>query len=172
MLPFAELWARDGIPVVFYDQLGCAASTHLPEKAGDESFWNEDLFVLELNTVLDYLKLRSGFHLLGQSWGGRFGAAFASNQPEGLQRLVIAGSVASCDIGTQAFQQLRAELPDNHREAIAESERSGGKAETPEIQEAKNYFIKTYMCRTEPPPPELISTFKYLNEDKTVYEAM
>ncbi|CAJ2509846.1 Uu.00g057460.m01.CDS01 [Anthostomella pinea] len=38
LLTFADLWWDDGLPVVFYDQIGCASSTHLPQKAGDQSF--------------------------------------------------------------------------------------------------------------------------------------
>src|ERR1700727_229177 len=49
LLPFGRLWQQFGIPVVFYDQIGCAASTHLPQTAGDESFWQESLFLAELD---------------------------------------------------------------------------------------------------------------------------
>src|SRR3569833_907741 len=71
LLSFSELWSLYGLPVIFYDQIGCGASTHLPETAGDTSFWQEALFVAELDNLLDHLKLRDGpgFHLLGQSWG-------------------------------------------------------------------------------------------------------
>lgn len=72
LLPFAELWPQYGLPVIFYDQIGCASSTHLPQTAGDKEFWQEALFIAELNNLLDCLHLRvgPGFHLLGQSWGG------------------------------------------------------------------------------------------------------
>lgn len=54
-----------------YDQIGCGRSTHLPEKLGDEAFWSVELFVRELDNLIYYLGLReTGFHLLGQSWGG------------------------------------------------------------------------------------------------------
>lgn len=29
LLTFADLWRDYGLPVVFYDQIGCASSTHL-----------------------------------------------------------------------------------------------------------------------------------------------
>jgi pimeloyl-ACP methyl ester carboxylesterase len=80
LLPFGCLWQQYRIPVILYDQIGCAASTHLPQKAGDESFWQETLFLAELDNLLDALNLRSGpgFYILGHSWGGRIAAAFAS----------------------------------------------------------------------------------------------
>lgn len=72
LLSFAELWPKYGLPVIFYDQIGCASSTHLRDTAGDKEFWQESLFITELNNLIDALKLRNGpgFHLLGQSWGG------------------------------------------------------------------------------------------------------
>ena len=58
LLPFERIWQDYRIPVVFYDQIGCAASTHLRDKAGDEAFWSDELFFAELDNLLDALKLR------------------------------------------------------------------------------------------------------------------
>jgi L-proline amide hydrolase len=70
LLPFGRLWHQFGIPVVFCDQFGCAASTHLHQTSGNESFWQESLFVAELDNLLDFLYLRDGpgYHILGHSW--------------------------------------------------------------------------------------------------------
>lgn len=64
LLSFADLWPRYGIPVIFYDQIGCASSTHHPQLAGNKSFWQVSLFIAELNNLIDHLELRNGFHLL------------------------------------------------------------------------------------------------------------
>ncbi|RYP75943.1 hypothetical protein DL769_003709 [Monosporascus sp. CRB-8-3] len=57
-----------GISIVFYDQIGCGRSTQLCEKVSDEPFWTSDLFIVELDNLVDHLKLRyEGFYLLGQS---------------------------------------------------------------------------------------------------------
>lgn len=87
LLSFADLWHLYKIPVVFYDQIGCAASTHLQDLVGDKEFWQEPLFTAELENLIDHLQLRdgSGFHILGQSWGGMFGGAFAASRPKGLR---------------------------------------------------------------------------------------
>ena len=74
LLPFTDLHEKYGKTVIFYDQIGCGKSTRLREKAGDEEFWTVELFVEELDNLVDFLGLRSrGFDYLGQSWGGMLG---------------------------------------------------------------------------------------------------
>jgi hypothetical protein len=36
--------------------IGCDRSTRLPEKMGDESFWTLDLFVKELDNLIDHVE--------------------------------------------------------------------------------------------------------------------
>ncbi|MCJ1321847.1 hypothetical protein MMC15_007192 [Xylographa vitiligo] len=99
LLPLAHLWQLYRILVVFYDQIRCASSTHLPETAGDETLWQESHFIAELNNLLDSLHLCDGpgYHILGHGWGGRLAAAFATTRPQGLQRLILAGGIASTE---------------------------------------------------------------------------
>jgi len=80
--------ARDGRAVIHYDQLGNGRSTHFPDRGAD--FWTVDLFVRELHNLVDELGLRSGHHVLGQSWGGFLAQEYALTQPEGLRSLVLA----------------------------------------------------------------------------------
>jgi proline-specific peptidase len=98
LVPLADLHKQYGIPVVFYDQIGNGRSTHLREKAGDESFWNEDLFIKELDSLVDYLDLRSGFDLHGQSWGAMLAARYAVLHPKGLRKLIIADAPGSIEL--------------------------------------------------------------------------
>lgn len=101
LVPLADLYELYELPIVLYDQIGCARSTHLKEKMGDEEFWSFDLFIRELDNLIDKLNLRKrGFYLLGQSWGGVLASAYAMHQPlgrspEGLKKLVIASGPAS-----------------------------------------------------------------------------
>lgn len=101
LVPLADLYKPYGIPVVLYDQIGCGRSTHLREKMGDAGFWSFDLFIKELDTLIDHLNLRGrGFFLLGQSWGGVLAASYAMHQPQGktptgLRKLVISSGPSS-----------------------------------------------------------------------------
>ncbi|KAL9093879.1 MAG: hypothetical protein Q9165_003802 [Trypethelium subeluteriae] len=174
LLPFAELWTCYGLPVVFYDQIGCASSTHLPQTAGDKSFWQESLFILELDNLIDHLHLRDGpgFHLLGQSWGGMLGAAFASCRPRGLRRLVLASALASKELSIRGIQLLRKQLPQDTQEALDDAEQKG-EYDSPTYQNALAIFYRKHLCRVEPfPPEELVPSLRHLTEDKTVYGTM
>ena len=174
LLPFARLWQLFGIPTVFYDQIGCASSTHLPQTAGNESLWQESLFIAELNNLLDCLNLRDGpgFHILGHSWGGRLAAAFAASQPQGLRRLIIASGIASTETWIEGIQIIRKQLPLDVQLALDEEEQKGN-FDSPRFKDAMDVFSRKYLCRAEPfPPKELLPTFKHMSEDKTVRETM
>lgn len=173
LLAYAELWPRYGIPVIFYDQIGCASSTHLPQTAGNVEFWQESLFISELDNLLDHLHLRdgSGFHLLGQSWGGMFGAAFAASRPRGLGRLILASALASQKLAAEGLALRRKQLPEDVQQTIDEAIQTGD-YESPAFQEALALFFMKFVCRAEPfPPNELLPALKNLS-DKTVYGTM
>ena len=174
LLPFAHLWQQFRIPVVFYDQIGCASSTHLPETVGDESLWQESHFIAELNNLLDCLRLRDGpgFHILGHSWGGRLAAAFAASQPQGLQRLIIASGVASTETVVKGNRINRKQLPLDVQLALDEEEQRSN-TDSLRFRDAMNTYYRTFLCRTEPfPPEELLPGFKHMSEDKTVRNTM
>lgn len=174
LLPFGHLWQQFGIPVVFYDQIGCAASTHLPQTTGDELFWQESLFLAELDNLLDSLQLRDGpgYHILGHSWGGRIAASFATTRPQGLQRLVLASSIASSRSWVEGIQIIRRQLPSDAQLVIDEEEEKGN-FDSVRFRDAMNVFFRNYFCRAEPfPPKELLPAFKNMSEDKTVRETM
>lgn len=174
LLTFADLWRKYGIPVVFYDQIGCAASTHLPQKAGDQTFWQEQLFQDELDNILDHLDLRGGlgFDLLGQSWGGMLGSAFAARQPQGLRRLVLASALASKEINARGIRLLVEKMPFRMQRAVDEAGQTG-EFDNPEYKQALDYFYKKHLCRATPfPPEELLPALKHLSEDTTVQHTM
>ena len=174
LLPFAELWPRYGLPVVFYDQIGCGASTRLPQTAGDKNFWREELFLAELNNLLDHLNLRHGpgFHLLGQSWGGMLGAAFAATRPQGLRRLILASALADQKLADRGVRLLREQMPSQTQRMLEETERKGD-FDSKTYKEVVSMFYKKHVCRAEPfPPEELLPALNHLTQDTTVYGTM
>lgn len=173
LLPFAELWPRYGIPVIFYDQIGCGYSKRLPQTAGDQTFWNVALFVAELINVLDYFNLRQspGYNLLGHSWGAMLGAEFATSQPLGLRRLVLASGLASRELSSEGLELCRQDLPAETLNVMKECE-AREDHDSPAYQKAMMVFYKMFLCREEPFPPELLPALQHLSEDRTVQGTM
>lgn len=56
--PLSDLTVKYSIPIIQYDQVGCGRSTHLREKAdAGIEFWNDSLFVNELESLIAHLEL-------------------------------------------------------------------------------------------------------------------
>ncbi|OCC03961.1 amino acid amidase [Labrys sp. WJW] len=164
-----KLLARDGRAVIHYDQLGCGNSTLLPEKGAD--FWTPQLFIAELENLVDHLGIRSGFHVLGQSWGGMLGAEYAVTQPEGLKSLTIANSPASMKLWVEEANRLRAELPPDVQDTLTRHEQAGT-TDAAEYQEATMVFYERHVCRVVPFPPEVAASFAQVARNPTVYNVM
>ena len=164
-----KLLARYGRAVIHYDQLGCGNSTLLPEKGAD--FWTPQLFIDELENLVDHLGIRAGFHVLGQSWGGMLGAEYAVTRPKGLKSLTIANSPASMKLWVEEANRLRADLPRNVQETLTRHE-TAGTTDHPEYQQATMVFYERHVCRVVPFPPEVVETFDQVARNPTVYNVM
>jgi len=172
LVSLTDLYEKHKIPIIFYDQVGCGRSTHFQEKMGDESFWTFDLFFQELDNLVDHLKLREkGFYLLGQSWGGILGGAYASRKPKGLKKLVIASGPASVPLYVKGCQALLAGLPEETRKTLEECDAKGDH-ESEEFEAASAVFYSRHVCRIDPFPDEVMLAFKNLKEDPTSYLTM
>jgi L-proline amide hydrolase len=155
--------------VVHYDQLGCGESTRLPDE--DPSFWTVELFLAELENLLEHLGIAGEYDLLGQSWGGMLAAEHAVRRPAGLRRLVIANSPASMHDWREAAEKLRAELPADVRETLERCEAAADYG-NPQYKAASDVFYARHVCRIVPNPPEVEHTFELVAADPTVYLAM
>ena len=161
--------AAGGRAVVHYDQLGCGRSTHLPEAGAD--FWNVQLFLDELDNLLDGLGIRDSYDVLGQSWGGMLAAEHAVLRPAGLRALVIANSPASMELWLAEANRLRGELPADVQDALLRNEQAGT-TDSQEYLDAEKVFYDRHVCRVVPNPPEVVASFEALAQDPTVYHTM
>jgi len=93
MVSLADLWAKNQIPVIFYDQIGGGMSTHLPEKKGDVEFWSIQLFIAELSNLLKHFNIKNGFNLIGNSWGAMLTAEFAVTSVAKVQFSPVLSSI-------------------------------------------------------------------------------
>ncbi|BAJ83160.1 peptidase S33 (plasmid) [Acidiphilium multivorum AIU301] len=155
--------------VIHYDQLGCGRSTHLPDRGA--AFWTVDLFLAELDNLLDHLGIRDRYAVLGQSWGGMLAAEHAVRRPPGLKALVIANSPASMVTWVAEANRLRAELPAEVQQTLLAHERAGT-TDHPDYEAAVDVFYHRHLCRLDHWPDEVKRSFAQMAEDPTVYHTM
>jgi len=168
LLSLAEI-ARSGRPVIHYDQLGGGRSTH--RRDAPPEFWTVDLFLSELDNLLEYLGVADHYYLLGQSWGGMLGAEHAIRRPSGLRALILSNSPASMELWASEAKRLRAELPPDVEAALDRHE-AEGTIHDPEYLAATQAYYDLHVCRVIPNPPEVVRAFEIMAEDSTVYNTM
>jgi L-proline amide hydrolase len=161
--------ADDGWPVVHYDQLGNGGSTHLPDK--EPEFWTVELFMAELDNLVDRLGIADDYVLFGQSWGGPLCAKHAMGRPTGLRGLVIANAPASYPVWMEEMARLRAELPPDVQATLLRHE-AAGTYESEEYLAAMRVFYDRHVCRIQPWPRDFLSSFMEIYNDPTVYYTM
>lgn len=181
MTDLARFQTNHNQTVILYDQIGAGNSTHLREHRTDHDFWTVDLFVAELNNLLDHLKV-STFTILGHSWGGMFGAEYAIRQnsedaSRGLKRLIISNSPASMTLWVESCNYWREQLPKAINDTLTRCE-DNEDYENPEYIAATIEFYKLHMCRKKntdgknPFPDNVMTMLHNIEADDTVYFSM
>jgi L-proline amide hydrolase len=161
--------AAGGRGVIHYDQLGCGYSTLLPERGAD--FWTVQLFLEELDNMLEHFGIADSYHLLGQSWGGMLAAEHAVRAPAGMRSLVICDSPASMELWTLETAKLVARLPADVQATLAEHE-AAGTTKSDAYKAAQKVFYDRHVCRVVPNPREVVEGDRKMEVDPTVYETM
>ncbi|KAK3689231.1 Alpha/Beta hydrolase protein [Podospora appendiculata] len=143
--------------------------------SGNEDFWNVNLFVDELDNLLNALGLQGKpFDVYGHSWGGMLAAAWAAtsaNAPT-LRRLMIASSLASMDVWRVGIEQLRRQLPADVQDVLDRADETKD-FESPEYQAAVEVCYKRHLSLARPwPAPEVQSALDWFAKDPTTYATM
>lgn len=147
LLPLADL-SHSGTPVIFYDQIGNARSTHLPHKPA--AFFTFALFAAELRNLLRQLAVDGAYDLLGHSWGGVLAAEFIVRvQPQGLRHLVLANSLAAYALWKTSVARLLEPFPEEVKAGMM-----AGPARPEKYTPALLAFYSVHGCTVKPIPEE------------------
>lgn len=169
LLNISYLTKNFSIPVIFYDQIGCGLSTHLPETASTPEIWNEEIFFAQLNQLISHLGIEQ-YDILGQSWGGMLGSAFAATKPAGLRKLVLANAAASKAASLASRVVFRKKLPVELREVLDRAEQSG-EWRSKEVGVVMEEVFKRHICTVVPMPEDMVAAAEG-SKDNTVNNAM
>jgi len=168
MTPFQDLATQHNIPVILYDQLGNAHSTHLD--SAPPSFWNIDIFVEELSNVISHLNIQRSFSLAGHSWGTVLAMEFAQRlQPAGLKRLILSDGLASNDLWNESQGEQAQEFPLSVQEGLG-----AGFSDPVAFKAAFDEFNTVHGIRLNPLPADWLATEAWIfgpNADVTVANA-
>jgi len=169
LLPIAGIAERYGIPVVFYDQIGCGESTQLRDAPNE--FWTVELFLEELDNLLEKLEIKDNYYLLGNSWGGMLGSEHAVRQPKGMKKLVLACTLPATHLWAESCQRLRDQMPDEYGRKLAKHE-DEGTVLSEEYEKISEYFDSHHGCRIRPLPDCVQETYVFMGNNHVVSDAM
>lgn len=166
MEPYTDL--AEGRRVICYDQLGCGNSA--VRAPHDASMWTPELYLDEIAAVRAALGLNE-CHIIGHSWGGSLGMAYAITRPPGLVSLVVESSPASVPFWLTELARLRAGLPADVEQTLRRHE-AAGTTDSAEYQSTMMAFYDRHVCRVRPWPDWLQRTFDGLEANPEVYYTM
>ncbi|ESK95459.1 proline-specific peptidase [Moniliophthora roreri MCA 2997] len=171
LLPNKELYETAGIPLVFYDQIGNGASSHVPD--APKEFWTPELFMDQLDGLLAHLGIANKFNILGHSWGGMLAGNYAAARvPKGLKKLIISNAPASIALFKQGVDALLDNtFPPGFRQMMEQHERDGT-TDSQEYQDGANLFLQRHVCTVVPFPELLNISLGMVDIDPTVYSTM
>ncbi|KAF2170600.1 hypothetical protein M409DRAFT_64279 [Zasmidium cellare ATCC 36951] len=169
-LPLTALHTLSTTPIILYDQIGCGASTHHP--SAPATFWTVDLFVAELENLLQHFDLKE-YDILGHSFGGILTIALAAKQPPGLRRLILASASVDGELFFQGLQRLKTHLTLRSQLAIDTAVEKGDFTNRGYLA-ALTEFQRTFLCRAPDPypPPLLEPNFRHQKENPEIRRAM
>ncbi|HVB41857.1 MAG TPA: proline iminopeptidase-family hydrolase [Streptosporangiaceae bacterium] len=166
MEPYREL--AHGRRVICYDQLGCGNSAVTEDH--DPAMWTTELYLSEVATIREQLGLEH-CHVIGHSWGGMLGMAYAATRPAGLVSLIVESSPANVPFWLTELAKLRAELPPEVDEVLRRHE-AAGTTDSDEYQAAMVDFYDRHVCRVRPYPDWVQRTFDGIEANPEVYYTM
>lgn len=142
-------YAKHGMQVVTWDQLGCGQSDH-PD---DVSLWEIHRFVEEVETVRQALGLKK-IHLLGQSWGGVLGLEYCLAYPDAVKTFIITSSAFNIPLMQRGFERHKLALGHETMRMMTRRE-AQGTTDHPEYQAVFTLLAHRHLCRLDEWPESL-----------------
>lgn len=164
--PLEEL-AKKGIPLIFYDQLGCGYS-RVPK--GNKDLWDFNLYLDELENVIKYFGLKK-FHILGHSWGGMLALEWVTTRKhKGLDKLILFSTLPSTKIWNDEHLKMVENYPSKYKEAIL-NDLEGKEADKKYLKLGLRRFYQEHVARKKDKKYQF-SRKRFPKTNKEIYEKM
>ena len=162
-----EKLADFGIPLIFYDQLGCGYS-RVPKNHKID--WNFQVFLDEFENLIKYFKLEK-YNVLGHSWGGMLAFEYVSNfEHKGLQKLILFSTLPSTKIWNDEHIKMLSEFSDEEKATLL-AERDGKEYDKKIHKIALKKFYKNHVGkRSKDLYP--FKTKRFPKTNREIYEKM
>ena len=132
-----------GIPLIFYDQLGCGYS-RVPKNHKID--WNFRVFLDELRNLIEYFNLKK-YNLLGHSWGGMLALEFVCNfEHKGLEKMILFSTLPSTKIWNDEHIKLFSDFTPSEQEALL-AEKEGKPYDKIQYKNAVKKFMRNHVGR-------------------------
>ena len=162
-----EKLADFGVPLIFYDQLGCGYS-RVPKN--HKISWNFRIFLDELFNLINYFGLTK-YNILGHSWGGMLALEYVCNFPhDGLEKLILFSTLPSTKIWNDEHTKMLEEFSEKEKETLL-AERDGKEFDKKIYKIAIKKFYKNHVGkRSKDLYP--FNTKRFPKTNKEIYEKM
>ena len=162
-----EKLAEFGIPLIFYDQLGCGYSK-VPKN--HKIIWNFLIFLDEFDNLVKYFKLKK-YNVLGHSWGGMLALEYVCNfEHKDLEKLILFSTLPSTKSWNDAHLKMLEEFSPEERVALL-NENDGKEYDKEVYKKALKKFYKNHVGkRSKDIYP--FKTKRFPKTNKEIYEKM
>lgn len=162
-----EKLADLGIPLIFYDQLGCGYSK-VPKNHGIS--WNFAVFINELKNLINFFKLKK-FNILGHSWGGMLALEYVTNfEHKGLDKLVLFSTLPSTKMWNDEHLKMIERFSEDEKSALL-SEKDGKAFDKNIYKKAIKKFYKEHVGKRSTTYYDF-KRKKFPKTNKEIYELM
>jgi len=167
-------------PVVFYNQLGSAATAISAEYTTVEqiqSLLTVERFVNELETVVNHFKFKQ-YNLLGVSWGSWLAVNYyLDKKPVGLKSMVLTGPFLNVNMWIADAERLIKSLPDGDAHwDVVEDCIAKNDFDTPEYKKVDGIYYDNFGCRDQSVladlPPKDPAAINFAGKAVSVYNYM
>jgi proline iminopeptidase len=160
---FESFFPKEGFEFYEYDQLGAVNS----DQPRDSSLWTTDRYVEEVEQVRKAIGAdENNFYVLGNSWGGILGMAYALKYQAHIKGLLICDMVASCpDYGKYADDVLAKQMDPKVLAEIRGIEAKGDFSNPRYMELLIPDYYHEHICRLAEWPEPVTRAFKHGNNE-------